>query len=290
MARPITVGLDGSVESLTAADWGAREAQRRGLPLHLVNAWDQPPRTPRLTEEPEARTEWLLSVLRQAETDLAARYRDIALTGEQVPEAPVPVLLERARASEMLVLGSRGQGAVAGFLLGSTGLQVLAKSTAPVVLVRRPAEAVPERSGDEIVVGIQDATAPAAAPVEFAFTAAVTQGLPLRAVRAWNLPPFYAYSPEFLRTLDENGGVEVHERKVLADVVRPWREKFPGVPVTEHVELGSAAEVLLSAASRARLLVVGRRTHRPPRAPWLGHVTHAALHHATCPVAVVPHA
>jgi nucleotide-binding universal stress UspA family protein len=113
--------------------------------------------------------------------------------------------------------------------------------------------------------------------------------VPLRAVRAWNLPPAYAYSPESLRLLELDGGIETHERKVLTEAARQWREKYPDVPVVEHVELGSAAEVLLSAASRAQLLVVGRHTRRPAFGPRLGHVTHAVLHHAPCPVAVVPH-
>ncbi|WP_306955883.1 universal stress protein [Streptomyces sp. B4I13] len=31
--------MDGCPESVAAADWAAREAQRRDLPLHLVHAW-----------------------------------------------------------------------------------------------------------------------------------------------------------------------------------------------------------------------------------------------------------
>lgn len=290
MVRPITVGLDGSPESLAAADWAAREANRRGLPLHLLNAWVHPPRTARTVEEPEPRREWMLSVLNDAKSDLSTRYPEVAISTEQVSEAVVPVLLARTETSEMLVLGSRGQGVVAGFLLGSAGLQVLAHAKGPVVMVRPAAEAEPERAGDEVVVGVQELGEPGSVPLEFAFAAASAHQVPLRAVRAWNLPPVYAYSPESLRLLELDGGIEAHERKVLAEAVRQWREKYPDVPVAEHVELGSAADVLLSASSRARLLVVGRSTHgRPPLAPRLGHVAHAALHHAACPVAVVPH-
>ncbi len=39
MPRTVTVGLDGSPESRAAADWAAREAKLRGLPLKLVNVW-----------------------------------------------------------------------------------------------------------------------------------------------------------------------------------------------------------------------------------------------------------
>lgn len=37
MTRPVVAGLDGSGESLAAADWAAREALRRGLPLPGVS-------------------------------------------------------------------------------------------------------------------------------------------------------------------------------------------------------------------------------------------------------------
>ncbi|MFF6881484.1 MULTISPECIES: universal stress protein [unclassified Streptomyces] len=49
------------------------------------------------------------------------------------------------------------------------------------------------------------------------------------------------------------------------------------------------AEALLNASRNADLLVVGRRTEPTAAEGRLGPVTHAVLHHARCPVAVVPH-
>ncbi|MFI6471212.1 universal stress protein [Streptomyces sp. NPDC050516] len=51
MLQPIVVGLDGSRESVAAADWAAREALRRGLPLRLIHAWEGPPEPAESTGE-----------------------------------------------------------------------------------------------------------------------------------------------------------------------------------------------------------------------------------------------
>ena len=78
--------------------------------------------------------------------------------------------------------------------------------------------------------------------------------------------------------------------KALSAALRPWRERYPDVAVVEHVEMGSAGQVLLSVAARAQLMVVGRRAHRTAVGARIGSVAHGVLHHADCPVAVVPHA
>jgi nucleotide-binding universal stress UspA family protein len=103
------------------------------------------------------------------------------------------------------------------------------------------------------------------------------------------MPPVFASSPGSLRLLDEAGGLEPYERKGLAAALRPWRERFPDVPVVEHVETGSAGQVLLAAAEHAQLLVVGRRARRTAVGARIGSVAYGVLHHAGCPVAVVPH-
>ena len=41
---PVVVGVDGSEESLLAAEWAALEAKRHGLSLRIVSAPVMPPR------------------------------------------------------------------------------------------------------------------------------------------------------------------------------------------------------------------------------------------------------
>jgi nucleotide-binding universal stress UspA family protein len=61
------------------------------------------------------------------------------------------------------------------------------------------------------------------------------------------------------------------------------------VKVHAEAEIGQPARLLVEAASQASLLVVGRRNRRSRIGTHLGPVTHAVMHHARTPVAVVPH-
>ena len=78
-------------------------------------------------------------------------------------------------------------------------------------------------------------------------------------------------------------------RRGLAEALRPWRDKFPGVRIVETVRLESPARAVVRTAAGADLLVIGRRRHRPALLPRVGPVAQAVIHHAACPVAVVPH-
>ncbi|BCL32847.1 universal stress protein [Streptomyces aurantiacus] len=287
MTRPITVGADGTAESLAALHWAAREAVRRALPLRVVHAWEKSDGG-KDQDQDQDRTADVREALVRTAGDVTERHPGLTVTTDLVDGGPVEALVSAAAQAETLVLGSRGHGAIVGFLLGSVGQQVIAESTRPVVLVRAADQAESEAGGREIVVGQQGGPEDSAAALEFAFEAAAARGAALRVVRAWSLPTVFTYSPGSLALLDEAGGLEPYEKKALAEALAPWLERFPDVPVTQHVEMGSAGEVLLSVAARAQLMVVGRRAHRSAVGSRIGSVAHAVVHHAPSPVAVVP--
>ena len=280
MTRPITVGADGSAESLAAGHWAAREAVRRALPLRVVHAGEK--------SDDEGRAAGVREALAQTAREITGRHPGLQVTTDVIDGDPVEALVAAADEAETLVLGSRGHGAIVGFLLGSVGQQVIAESTRPVVLVRAEDRAESEAAGREIVVGQQGGPEDSAAALEFAFETAAVRGAAVRVVRAWSLPTVFTYSPGSLKLLDEAGGLEPYEQKALAEALQPWLKRFPDVPVTRPVEMGSAGEVLLSVAAGAQLMVVGRRVHRSAVGSRIGSVAHGVVHHAPSPVAVVP--
>jgi nucleotide-binding universal stress UspA family protein len=297
MPRTVTVGVDGSPESLAAGRWAAREAERRGLALHLVHAWDWQPQAQPVPDSP-AHRHWGGRVLREATEQLHALHPDLKITSEQVPRPPVTALLAASDDTDALVIGSRGLSGLVGFLVGSTGLALAAQTTRPVVLVRsghraedehqpdadgQPSTATPYR---DVVLGL-DHEHPDDAVIAFAFEAAARRAARLRVVHSASLPPYYAYGLAIAPEL--NAELARQEATAVDAVLAPWREKFPGVEVVEQPAVGSASSHLVDAAHNASLVVVGRRMRRTPLGARLGPVAHAVLHHAVAPVAVVPH-
>ncbi|GGV81960.1 universal stress protein [Streptomyces griseoloalbus] len=288
MTRPITAGIDGTGESLAALSWAAREAVRRGVPLRVVHAWRFQAHDAVDTGDRATQEQWVRESAGEAARTVRERHPDLAVTVDVLEGDAVDTLTGVAADAQMLVLGSRGHGRIMGFLVGSVGQQVIVGAGRPVVFVRAGDRPSNEVAGHEIVVGQQGGPQDSAAALGFAFETASRRGATVRAVRAWTLPPVFAYSPASLQLLDEAGGLEPYERKGLAAALAPWRERYPDVHVVEHVEMGSAGQVLLSVAGTAQLMVVGRRARRTAVGARIGSVAHGVLHHADCPVAVVP--
>ncbi|MFI1163450.1 universal stress protein [Streptomyces sp. NPDC020801] len=305
-ARPVVAGLDGRRASVAAADWAAREALLRGVPLRLVHAWEQlivpyaslaqvavPP-------DPERSAQ----LLARARDHLTHRHPGLEVTTDRLSGDPATALVAAAADAELLVLGSRGLGRTAGFLLGSVARTVVARAGRPVVLVRSADPGKPEDdpltgshepeapvsgavsgAGDgdgdgDVVVGV-DLDGPDEAVLAFAFDSAVRRGTGLRVV--YGRGP--ADEPADAAGLTETDALA----EPLADALRPWQEKFPGVPVTAQAAIGRPGSHLVDASADAALLVVGRAARHATIGTHIGPVTDAALRHAASPVAVVPH-
>ncbi|WP_336053964.1 universal stress protein [Streptomyces sp. CA2R101] len=284
MGGSVVVGLDGSGNSVPAVRWGAEEAAARGLSLHLLHSWTSQPLDLPIAQEAENKKRFGAEVLAAAEATALELHPGISVTTEQVPEPAVDALVDRSGQAAMMVLGSRGHGAIAGFLLGSVSLHVLGRAECPTITVRE--EETVAYGRPEVVVGVQEPGTRGEAVLEFAFAAAEAHHASVRAVRAWEPLGVRGYVPTAPATPPGEDLSAVAEEKRLAGILAPWRTKFPGVDVVEHVQRGRVAPVLLGACSQASLLVVGRRMQRTPM--LLGPIVFAVLHHSFCPVAVVP--
>lgn len=294
-SRFVVVGLDGSSESRAAADWAAREARMYSLPLRVVHADDLPPHDyvpfagERVAPPGADRS---AALLRESVTRLAHRHPGLSIEAERIPGHPASALVAVAGDSEVLVLGSRGLGWAAGFLLGSVAAAVVARAGRPVVLVR--AEAAGEYRTDapgigttayrDVVLGL-DLDEPDDTVVAFAFEAAARRATGLRVVHGHGTLPYGGRG----ETGAEQAPSRAEDEQGLSAVLAPWREKFPGVRVTEEAVVGRVGAHLVDASADACLVVVGRRMRRTPLAPHIGPVTYAVVRRSRAPVAVVPH-
>ncbi|WP_316744481.1 universal stress protein [Streptomyces sp. MK7] len=300
MPRTVTVGLDGSPESRAAAEWAAREAKLLDASVKLVHVWEPVPQA--MAQAPllgaETHQHWTERVPREAAEGLRLRHPGVEVVTEQLPGRPADLLAKVAREADLFVLGSRALGGVGGFMVGSVGLSVIAHADRPVVLVRAGEQAADEHAMDPagvpstatpfrpVVLGL-DTTAPDEDLIGFAFEAALRRRTSLRVVHGWYPPPYYSYAMPVDAEL--HASLAATEAAALTDVLRPWRQKYPDVEVVEECRCAGPAELLVDASREASLVVVGRRVRRNPLGAHIGHVTHAALHHATAPVAVVAH-
>jgi nucleotide-binding universal stress UspA family protein len=133
----VVVGVDGSAESRAALAWAVEHVRARGGRIDAVAVWQSHVQfgheglSPVPTDEfaVEARA-WLSDALAQTG---AKGVRTHLEHGK-----PVAVLLGYAQECDLLVLGNRGRGALAGAFVGSVALHAVHHARCPVVLVPAP--------------------------------------------------------------------------------------------------------------------------------------------------------
>jgi len=283
--RTVIVGVDGSESALRAVRWSAAEAARRRVPLRIVTAfgWTQDHAVGQLGLGSSHRDIMLGESRRHLAEAAAVAERAVdglAVEQQLVIGFPIPVLTAEARRAQLVVIGDRGLGGVTGLLLGSVATALAAHADSPVVVVRGedgdPDPAAP------IAVGV-DGSPVSEAALAFAYEAAAARGVPLIAVHTWRDA---VVNPTVAPLLDWEA-IEAAEGQVLAERLAGWSEKHPDVPVQRMVPRDRPAHALVELSRRAQLVVVGSRGRGGIAGLLLGSVSHALLHRAHCPVAVV---
>ncbi|MFF9145570.1 universal stress protein [Streptomyces sp. NPDC014861] len=298
---PVVAAVDGSEHSLRALSWALGAAESLGAPLVVAHVRSEAlqlgaARIASLGTEPKLAD----TVLDAVRIVVEERGHTVPVEYRSLDGTVTEVLPEAARGARLLVTGSRGHGGFATLLLGSTGRTLAAHSPCPLVVVPHEARAASLDSAPEagrILLGLHPEETPDEV-VDFAFQTARLRGVALEAMTALRLPPnpaalVAAPSPALqvpppLPLGEDTEELLAETRREQEQRLRPFVERRPDVRLVRTVAPGDAAGLLVDASADAALLVVGRH-HRHRIAELLvGSVAHAVLHHAACPVAVVP--
>lgn len=145
----VVVGIDGSAESRSALHWAIGQANLVGGDVEAVAVWHQPLQfgASALAREPEKDFEndargWLAAAIPEGADAAGVPVHAHTERGE-----PATVLLDHAMRADLLVVGNRGRGGLAGAMVGSVAQRVAHHARCPVVLVPTPpaADETPSR-------------------------------------------------------------------------------------------------------------------------------------------------
>lgn len=133
---------------------------------------------------------------------------------------------------------------------------------------------------ETVVVGVDGSPASTIA-LEWAGRYAERVGAQIVAVTAWHSPTSAMWSIDATE-------LQSAAREVLDDALKQAHAAHPTIEYSGVVDEGLAAPVLLAVAATADVLVVGSRGHGAFAGMLLGSVSMHCVHHARCPVVVVP--
>ena len=288
MGGLVIVGVDGSAHGREALRFALAEAALRGARLGIVHSWSIPPLTATgigmipafglLRDElAEAAAETLEAELER----VAEGAPRVELERHVVQGDAAGALVERATGADLLVVGSRGHGAVASTVLGSVSRACLHHAPCPVAVVDVAHHAEHAR----IVVGVDDSPG-ARRALDWAFAEARLRGAAVHTLCAYDEP--FSLGAAGLSSPE----VVLELREALAEdaeaIVEQARVSAPAdVVVTGEAVHGPSGQVLVDAAAGADLLVVGSRGRGGFKSLLLGSISQHCAAHAGGVVVVV---
>lgn len=283
----VVVGYDGSPDSRAALEWAVREAASRHLGVRVFYcepdpaAWDgaaatmsgTPVLATTLPHEGPALLAEAAAVVEQAGVPVEAVSTAGSVTA---------TLVEQSRTAVMVVIGSRGHGAISSAILGSTVSHVASHAHCPVIVVQDRGVA-----DGPVVVGV-DGSPESEELVGWAIDHASRHGLALEVLHSYAIPVYPGVVP-YVPPVEITTATAGFEQRVTAEVMAGWREKYPDVEITTNVAHGRPAPALVEATGRASLTVVGSHGRGAFLGMLLGSTSQSLLHHATGSVAVLRH-
>lgn len=138
----VVVGVDGSACGRRALRFAAHEAEVRACPLVAVRAWSMTT-APRPSGGEPGVVPPMTAYEAAVAAEIMAEVRDEIGGHPGCEVRPLPVhgsagdaLVEASESAALVVIGSRGHGAVAGLLLGSVSEHLVHHAKGPVAIVR----------------------------------------------------------------------------------------------------------------------------------------------------------
>ncbi|MFI9415373.1 universal stress protein [Nocardia gamkensis] len=283
--QPIVVAVDGSATSYHAAAWAATDAALHRCRLRIITSVALRPDSDPAAMQTETDMEWLrrdgervlTEAARVART--AAAGEALAIDTELIVEQIIPQLIERSRHARMLVVGSRGLGAVRRELLGSVSTAVTRHAHCPVAVVRSTSATDVVSAGRSVLVGV-DGTMTSVPALEVAYEEAARRKVGLIALHAWSDASGIDLMPGW-------DAVRQREDALLAENLAGFGERYPEVPVRRVLVRDRPVRSLLDESEDAQLLVVGSHGRGGFTGMLLGSTSAALLHSVECPMIVV---
>jgi nucleotide-binding universal stress UspA family protein len=136
--RWVTVGVDGSAESVAALRWACREASLRGAQVHAVHVREAQCHSlasyavPAQASPDDFSADSIDDLVRSVQADKAP---DVEVRVQVVDGLAARVLLERCEGADMLVLGTASDTPGAVRPLGPVIRACLRRATCPVVVI-----------------------------------------------------------------------------------------------------------------------------------------------------------
>jgi nucleotide-binding universal stress UspA family protein len=165
MAGHVVLGYDGSDFSMQALDWALDEAELRTLPLLVVHAWQWP--YGEADEEAKSHLGKAAEHVMWHGAECARQTsQGLRVDTDLYEGSAAERLVELSKDAELIVVGSRGLGALPRAVVGSVAEYTAAHAACPVIVVRGPGPLpLPENPGPIVVTGPE----PDAAVLEFAY-------------------------------------------------------------------------------------------------------------------------